>query len=116
MSVYIKLHHIDHNATLTCTLNVSTIEYFMLWLSNLLFYVSILPGLQLLAVDIVKLRQFSYLLHYIGIVGKTGSGKSSLVAALFRIPEPEGTITIDGVNTKEIGLHNLIIPQVNTYV
>jgi len=35
----------------------------MLWLSNLLFHVSILPGLQLLAVDIMKLRQFSYLLH-----------------------------------------------------
>jgi len=52
----------------------------------------------------------------VGIVGRTGAGKSSLLAVLYRMAEPFGAVTIDGVNTKEIGLHDLrqkmsIIPQ-----
>ncbi|GJJ12903.1 hypothetical protein Clacol_007149 [Clathrus columnatus] len=53
----------------------------------------------------------------VGIVGRTGAGKSSLLQALLRIVElHQGSITIDGINCREIGLDVLrrrlaIIPQ-----
>ncbi|XP_046746888.1 ATP-binding cassette sub-family C member 4-like [Diprion similis] len=54
----------------------------------------------------------------IGIVGRTGAGKSSLISALFCLTGDglEGEIVLDGIDTKTVGLHELrprisIIPQ-----
>ncbi|KAM3568437.1 hypothetical protein VYU27_009440, partial [Nannochloropsis oceanica] len=53
----------------------------------------------------------------IGIVGRTGAGKSSLLLALLRLVEAEsGSIEVDGLNTREMGTEDLrsrfsIIPQ-----
>ena len=53
----------------------------------------------------------------VGIVGRTGAGKSSLTVGMFRLVEPAtGRIDIDKQHTDEMGLHDLreeltIIPQ-----
>ncbi|KAL5020046.1 hypothetical protein ScPMuIL_002938 [Solemya velum] len=72
------------------------------------------PGLDLV------LRGISFEVHdgeKVGIVGRTGAGKSSLTLSLFRLIEAAGgRILIDGVDVAEIGLHDLrskvtILPQ-----
>ncbi|XP_024396529.1 ABC transporter C family member 2 [Physcomitrium patens] len=68
------------------------------------------PVLHSLTVDIRSQEK-------VGVVGRTGAGKSSMFNTLFRIVEPEsGVITIDGVNILQLGLADLrkrlgIIPQ-----
>jgi ATP-binding cassette, subfamily C (CFTR/MRP), member 1 len=72
------------------------------------------PGLDL----VLKNINLSFKPHEkIGVVGRTGAGKSSLTLSLFRIIEAaDGFISIDGLNTSTIGLKDLrsrlaIIPQ-----
>ncbi|KAK9475108.1 P-loop containing nucleoside triphosphate hydrolase protein [Dipodascopsis tothii] len=72
------------------------------------------PGLDLVLRNVsLKVRPG----EKIGIVGRTGAGKSSLTLALFRMIEPAGGyVSIDRLNTSTIGLYDLrsqlsIIPQ-----
>ncbi|XP_026807567.1 probable multidrug resistance-associated protein lethal(2)03659 isoform X2 [Rhopalosiphum maidis] len=52
----------------------------------------------------------------VGIVGRTGAGKSSFIGAMFRFALNEGSILIDNIEIHDLGLHDLrskfsIIPQ-----
>lgn len=69
----------------------------------------------------VALKDITLKIHSqekIGIIGRTGAGKTSLISALFRLypSQTKGTITIDGINIDRIPLRKLrknltIIPQ-----
>lgn len=56
----------------------------------------------------------------VGVVGRTGSGKSTLCQTLFRLLELDcGFVTIDGIDISKVGLHRLrqkisVIPQMPT--
>ncbi|KAJ2772084.1 hypothetical protein IWQ57_001920, partial [Coemansia nantahalensis] len=72
------------------------------------------PGLPLALSD-VNMEVYSG--ERVGIIGRSGAGKSSIVAALFRLVEPSGgTVFIDGVDTQTLPLARLrraigILPQ-----
>ncbi|CAH0557608.1 unnamed protein product [Brassicogethes aeneus] len=65
------------------------------------------------------LRQLCFTLNpkeKVGIVGRTGAGKSSLINAVFQLTDTDGQIIIDGYDITVMGLHDLrskisIIPQ-----
>ena len=65
----------------------------------------------------VKMELILSHFHHSGIVGATGSGKSTMALSFFRFVEAdEGAIYIDGINIADIGLWDLrsrltIIPQ-----
>ena len=44
----------------------------------------------------------------LGIVGRTGDGKSSIVAVLLRMPEAEGAIIIDDVSVNSVQLSSSV--------
>ncbi|XP_078371200.1 ATP-binding cassette sub-family C member 4-like isoform X2 [Oculina patagonica] len=59
------------------------------------------------APEILKNVSFTVDSHEkIGIVGRTGAGKSSLVSALFRMPQPTGHVIIDGVDISDINIQS----------
>jgi ABC-type multidrug transport system fused ATPase/permease subunit len=43
----------------------------------------------------------------VGIIGRTGSGKSTIFQTLFRMAEPTGFVVIDGINIKDMSLNDL---------
>ena len=45
----------------------------------------------------------------VGVIGRTGAGKSTILQALFRLTEIEatGSILIDGVDTRSVDVHSL---------
>lgn len=65
------------------------------------------------------LRNLSFAIRpkeMVGVVGRTGAGKSSLIGALYRLGCVDGEVIIDGIDTSNIPLSDLrkkiaIIPQ-----
>lgn len=66
---------------------------------------------------LLKINTLFCFVIQLGVVGRSGAGKSSFISSLFRMAEPSGLIEIDGMDISKLGLRDLrnaitIIPQV----
>jgi len=69
--------------------------------------------------DVKVLRNVTFQVNpreKIGVVGRSGAGKSSIIQAIFRMTEVSGDILIDNININSVALSDLrsslaIIPQ-----
>ncbi|XP_059020457.1 multidrug resistance-associated protein 1-like isoform X3 [Mustela lutreola] len=94
-----------------------SISYALNITQSLNFWVRKACEIETNAVSIERVCEYENMDKEIGIVGRTGAGKSTLSNCLFRIVERSGgKIIIDGIDISTIGLHDLrgrlnIIPQ-----
>ncbi|EQB78215.1 multidrug resistance-associated protein 1-like protein [Camelus ferus] len=96
-----------------------SISYALNITQSLNFWVRKACEIETNAVSIERVCEYENMDKEIGIVGRTGAGKSTLSNCLFRTVEGSGgKIIIDGIDISSIGLHDLrgklnIIPQMN---
>ncbi|KAJ3136750.1 hypothetical protein HK100_001397 [Physocladia obscura] len=115
-----RLHHYGENLPIESARNLATDSKFGNWpmsgsieIKDLNIAYNTRPDVPVISKLSLRIRSG----EKIGIVGRTGSGKSTLVDSLFRIIEPSsGNIYIDGVDITTIGLKKLrgnlqMIPQ-----
>nr|KAG5699388.1 hypothetical protein BaRGS_008296 [Batillaria attramentaria] len=85
--------------------------------TNLSWLVRMISDLETQVVSVERVKEYTEIAHEVGIVGRTGAGKSSLTLAMFRLIEPAGgQIYVDNMNIADLGLHDLrtritILPQ-----
>lgn len=84
--------------------------------SNLLDFILYIIQVSFWHHVVITNPSISIIVFQIGIIGRTGAGKSSIISSLFRLFNVEGSISIDGIDTATVGLHDLrtrvtIIPQ-----
>ncbi|KAK3095033.1 hypothetical protein FSP39_009377 [Pinctada imbricata] len=81
------------------------------------FVIQAVSELEMNIVSVERVEEYTVLQPEIGIVGRTGAGKSSMTLSLFRLIEAAGGgIEIDNLRISDIGLHDLrskitILPQ-----